>query len=539
MSGKTHVLVALPAAVLFLVAPGARDFLESSEARPASVARSMIESGDALLPRINGSVYLNKPPLYAWLVALSFRFFGGESEGAARVPAALLGILTVVMTAAFAARRLGREAGVLAGLVLALSLKFLLQARLAEIEILLAATVTAALIAFHRAGPEGGGFRWFAAGHAALGLSVLAKGPVGPLIVLPILVADGLAGRRLRAWFPRGFFAALPIFLLTGLAWYVAVILTEPGALDHFVRAGTFRNVRHARSPAYYLVQIPVAVAPFTLLLPAALARALRGRGDPERLRLPLFWLSLPVLLFSLSASKQSHYLVPMLPGAAVLLAALLRDALPGRARGAVSWWCSPRVLLAVTGCALALLSGATLFAVPEAGIVLPAAGIAGFGLTAGLAARRRTGSAVGAFLATVFLVEVGFVAAIQPALEAPRSVRGIAERLATLAGEHGGAPLASTEDNEEILWYAGAGAGGRRIVLLKPDAGSIAAFLREHPRGLVLARLQETGDPPPGVEILERAVLGRHGGRESGFIILAARTTDPASPRGPTPRSR
>ena len=56
------------------------------EARRALVSLEMILSGDYLTPTLHGERYLNKPPLYNWLIIGSFRLFGNYSPAALRLP---------------------------------------------------------------------------------------------------------------------------------------------------------------------------------------------------------------------------------------------------------------------------------------------------------------------------------------------------------------------------------------------------------------------------------------------------------------------
>ena len=58
------------AAVLFLVNIGGYDLWPPDEPRFAEVAREMVQSGDYLVPRVNGEPDKEKPPVLFWAVAL-------------------------------------------------------------------------------------------------------------------------------------------------------------------------------------------------------------------------------------------------------------------------------------------------------------------------------------------------------------------------------------------------------------------------------------------------------------------------------------
>lgn len=79
------LLVLLAAAYLVDLGHGALDN-ETDEGRRALVAAEMIISGDYLTPTLQGEIYLNKPPLYNWIIVASFKLFGNYSMFALRFP---------------------------------------------------------------------------------------------------------------------------------------------------------------------------------------------------------------------------------------------------------------------------------------------------------------------------------------------------------------------------------------------------------------------------------------------------------------------
>jgi 4-amino-4-deoxy-L-arabinose transferase-like glycosyltransferase len=109
------ILLAL-ATCLFFVALGRLPLMEPDEGRNAEVAREMLVSGDWITPHFNSLAYMDKPAVYFWLVAASFRV-AGVSEYAARMPSALMALGTLILTWLMARKMFGREAGLRAGIV--------------------------------------------------------------------------------------------------------------------------------------------------------------------------------------------------------------------------------------------------------------------------------------------------------------------------------------------------------------------------------------------------------------------------------------
>src|SRR5262245_1432802 len=67
------VLVVVPAVLLYPCL--AFRLLEPDEGRYAEIAREMVERGEWVVPVLQGEPYLDKPPLFYWLVALSYQAF--------------------------------------------------------------------------------------------------------------------------------------------------------------------------------------------------------------------------------------------------------------------------------------------------------------------------------------------------------------------------------------------------------------------------------------------------------------------------------
>ena len=244
---------------------------------------------------------------------------------------ATLGVLAGVV--ALGRRAGGARTGLLAGLLLLTSLKFLWQARLAELEMLLALGVVGATVAFHAALDEPPGRRrtWrFLAFHAAWGFAFAVKGPIALLLVAPSCLAAALARGRAGALRSVAFLATFPAFLVVGLSWYLAVVLRDPASLDTFVSYAKGENVGHLRDPFYYLAQYPLYALPWTPLAILGLARALRrGPGDDAARAgvRPFAWaFVVTFLLQSALRAKQTHYLIPVVFPMGAILAAWFAD---------------------------------------------------------------------------------------------------------------------------------------------------------------------------------------------------------------------
>jgi len=152
LSTRWLIFVALFCATMLLPTLGGRRVLTRHEVFAAEPAREMLH-GPAInwiIPHFAGIPRTVKPPTTSWLIAGSMALSHSEAEWVVRLPSALSAILMTVLIADLAARWLGPRVGMIAGLMQATFVYFLVQARLAEADMPMAAAVCLAMYAFAR-----------------------------------------------------------------------------------------------------------------------------------------------------------------------------------------------------------------------------------------------------------------------------------------------------------------------------------------------------------------------------------------------------
>jgi len=302
-----------------------------------------------LVPNFNDVPRLRKPPLPYWMAAGVAHLTGRLDEWSARLPSALAALGTVLILTVLLGHWCDRQTAFLGGAALATSVGFLTLARSAMADMPLTLFITASLAALWM-GVETGGrrrFAWFTLAGAAAGLAVLAKGPI-PLITFPApyLVAAGVILARLRrrtgevvrgkwGWTLGGAAIAMLVFLAIALPWpaYVALRVPHAMAIWHAESVGRAAGeLGREEPPWFYFLRLPILLAPWTLFffcgLALAIGRARRVVEDRPWLFFVGAWLLGPLLAFSLAAGKQDHYILPILPAAAVYTALALRHLL-------------------------------------------------------------------------------------------------------------------------------------------------------------------------------------------------------------------
>jgi 4-amino-4-deoxy-L-arabinose transferase-like glycosyltransferase len=136
--------------LLFVYGLGVGDFWRTESLR-AVIAREMLETGDWIVPRLYGEPLFTKPPGMYLAIVLCSLPLGYVTEFSARLPSALAACACVAVVAWYFTRRLGRRAGLAAGLMLPMAFMWIDKSTAAEIDMLQTAFVTASILFFLRA----------------------------------------------------------------------------------------------------------------------------------------------------------------------------------------------------------------------------------------------------------------------------------------------------------------------------------------------------------------------------------------------------
>jgi 4-amino-4-deoxy-L-arabinose transferase-like glycosyltransferase len=336
-------------ALLVLATLVLRPLTPVDETRYASVAWEMWLRGDLLVPHLNGLPYSDKPPLLFWLIQAGWWAFG-VSDWWPRLVPALFGLANLFLTRALA-RRLWPDRDqvaaaapvVLIGLLLwAFFLTFLM------FDLLVTFFDLVALLGILTAW-RGRQLAGWALVGAALGLGILAKGPVALLAPLltallapwwshgsfaapPVPTSAVHAGARGWASWYLGMLAAVALAAAIALSWALpAVAAGGPAYADallfHQTEGRIVQSFAHQRPWWWYGALLPLLLAPFSLWPPLwrAVLR-LRPRQADLGLRLCFAWVVPALAAFSLISGKQPHYLLPLFPALALIGARLFPE---------------------------------------------------------------------------------------------------------------------------------------------------------------------------------------------------------------------
>ena len=328
---RAWTLLLIACAIVWFAVLGARPLFNPDEGRYAQIPAEMLASGDFTVPRLDGLVYLEKPPLQYWLTAAALKVFG-HNEWAARLCTALSALIALVFVYLLGERAYTRERGLMAAGMTASMLLYVFMGQLITLDMALACFLTIAVAAFALAQLERESApvrtrNWMLLCWAAMAAATLTKGLIGIVIPGAVLVLYTLWQRDFTAWKHLALGKGLALYALLVLPWFALVERASSGALNFLIVHEHFQRylskVHDRYQPWWYFLMILAAGSlPWLPQITRALltgwrATAPRGRFDVNR----LLWVSaaFTLLFFSLSDSKLAPYIVPVLPPLALL----------------------------------------------------------------------------------------------------------------------------------------------------------------------------------------------------------------------------
>jgi 4-amino-4-deoxy-L-arabinose transferase-like glycosyltransferase len=323
---RHRTLLLLTAGILlYLPLLGLRDLWYADEPDIAEVCRTMFVTGDWIAPRRLGVIWVDYPPMIYWTATAASHLLGRMSEFSLRLPNALASIGLALLTCSAASRWFNPRAGLWAGFMLLTCIQFVHQAISYRPDVLFSLTIAAGLLIYARGASDRPRLLLRILGFALLGAAMLSKGPLG--LLLPGLVLTLWHGTR-REW--RRMFGLAPLALVSlavYLPWFVAC--GKAMGADSIVYEFYAQNIQrffagdrgHARPVTYYLTRTWVDLAPWSPLVPFAIAWLYKsGRWRDRNVQLALWWFAAFLGFLSIAVTKRHIYLMPAYPAVALLM---------------------------------------------------------------------------------------------------------------------------------------------------------------------------------------------------------------------------
>jgi 4-amino-4-deoxy-L-arabinose transferase-like glycosyltransferase len=339
-------LIVLVWAVIYLGSLFHPPLMDDADTVHAEAAREMVEHNDWVTLKINdGFRYLEKAPLMYWCVAASYKIFGVH-DWSARLPIAL-GMLALLLVVYRIGRRFhGDEGGLYAALALGTGFGPFIYTRFMIPEMLVALWLAMGFDFFltsleqvERGQQPSLWVCWSLA--ATMALNVLTKGLIGLVFPIGTIFIYLLLTKNLRHLLRLRLFSSFLVFLSIAAPWHVLAGLRNPAQGEargffwfYFVNEHFLRFLKK-RYPADYDT-VPlwlfwgltlIWLMPWTAFIvqairqvPAKLTEFRAGLNAKQRATLIFALWPLVILLFFSFSSRQEYYVLPGLPGVALLL---------------------------------------------------------------------------------------------------------------------------------------------------------------------------------------------------------------------------
>ena len=201
--------------------------MDVDESRYVSMSKDMFNTKDFLTLYLNNEYFFEKPPLYFWGECLSFGLFGKINEFTARFPVALYGTLCAFLTYFMGKKIVSRIYGVVSSLILATSLEFVILAKFAILDIVVATCVWFSLcfgMLTNFCEEKNKKYFWWLF-YIFSGLAVMAKGIPGFVVPFGSMFFISIFSKKFKEIFkPQYFIVGFVLFFLITLPWHLIML---------------------------------------------------------------------------------------------------------------------------------------------------------------------------------------------------------------------------------------------------------------------------------------------------------------------------
>jgi len=317
---------------VYLLPLNSRPLSIPDEMRYGEIAREMLESGDFVVPYLNGLRYFEKPAgghvLNAGAMALL-----GETNFAVRVMSSLAAGLAAWALFCLLKGERGRKSASLAVYIFLTCGVVMGVCTFSVLDSMFSGILTAALCCSYLA--------WESHGRKQIGLLVLTglfaggaflvKGFIAFAVPVVVIVPFLLIQRRWKELFLLSWIPVLSAIALI-LPWGLAVAAREPDFwhyffwVEHIQRFFSQGNTQHQEVFWLYIPVFIVGTIPWSLIAPLPIRDLIRRRAHEPLIQFALSWLVMTFLFFSSSSGKLGTYILPCFAPFSLLLAIAFID---------------------------------------------------------------------------------------------------------------------------------------------------------------------------------------------------------------------
>lgn len=314
---KTRILIFLFIAFVFIFNLGERTLENQDNIRFAEVGREILETGDWIMMHLSGEVYVDKPPLHFWNIALSYKIFGVNSFGA-RFPSAFFAILGVFSILFFGniVDKENPKTSIYSAFFLCSSYAYLNYARSARIDLEFSVLFSISLILFYIGfSSEKNKLRalFYALFWFFVGLAFLSKGPIVFLSVI-IAIIYLLAQRDVKRSGIKEFVLTSVVVLIIVTPW-IYFLIKHKEFEEYLYLLRNSKIMTRRESFYYYLYAFPLNYFPATIFTAISIPAIWKLRKEIKRQSGVFFcivWCVVYFIMVHFTIAKNIRYLLPI-----------------------------------------------------------------------------------------------------------------------------------------------------------------------------------------------------------------------------------
>ncbi|MFV0574858.1 MAG: ArnT family glycosyltransferase [Vibrio sp.] len=320
-----YFLLAIAVIIIF-AGIGFRDPWPADEPRFVEVAKEMVQSGNWFFPMRGGELYPDKPPVFMWSMA-AFYWLTGSLKATFLLPNAIVSIIALVCCYDISAKLWNVKTARTVGLLLLIAPQFIIQAKAAQIDAMVAAWITIAMYGLLRHFFIKTSWAWYYTAWAFMGLGIITKG-VGFLpifFLIPVLTLHFSGKHRFEDQVSWKLLLGLVAMLAVIACWLIPMLMIADSS--HNPDFIAYKNnilfkqtgERYANSwahlePWYYFIVSVIPVMWFPLYFVCFHKKFWQEVKQSGLLISLLSWIVLVVIFFSFSPGKRGVYVLPALP---------------------------------------------------------------------------------------------------------------------------------------------------------------------------------------------------------------------------------
>jgi 4-amino-4-deoxy-L-arabinose transferase-like glycosyltransferase len=335
-SPRTYtILIWVIAGGLIFLGLGTNHLIPWDEAIYAKIAKNMVTSGQWISQAWSDKTvaWFEKPPLFMWFMAILMKYIG-FSSWAARLPSAIAGFLTVILTYKFAKKFFGKTVGFISAFSLVTTVHFLYYSRAAMLDVTATFFTTLCLYLYYFSREKQSTVRYVLIG-AVGGLSVMTKGVVGllPFVIIGAHELYLIFIKKAQPNFKSWKFIALGAAVIA-LPWHIEMLRRY--GMNFLGNYLGYHVLERATSPIedkgrpfwWYISVMRVSMRIwFISFVPGFALFVWRSIKRGGKYFFLLAWFVLVFLVFSISKSKLVWYIIPLYPAVSIMSGLFITEA--------------------------------------------------------------------------------------------------------------------------------------------------------------------------------------------------------------------